>query len=131
MKRNRIYFSISAGFILTLLLAFPTFAELLKFQGWAIENDDQDPTIYNACNFIALSPDNRQVYTPHYNRKALGFNRDTVTGKLNFVQSHMDGIAGVKCLSSVFAIQVSSDGKHVYIINRSKSGEKPVLFRVP
>ena len=78
MKRNRIYFSISAGFILTLLLAFPTFAELLKFQGWAIENDEQDPTIYNACNFIVLSPDN----------------------------------------------------KHIYIINRSKSGEKPVLFGV-
>ena len=77
MKRNCIYFSISAGFILTLRLG-PTFAGLLKFQGWAIENDEQDPTIYNACNFIVLSPDN----------------------------------------------------KHIYIINRSKSGEKPVLFGV-
>ena len=71
MKRNCIYFSISAGFILTLRLG-PTFAGLLKFQGWAIENDDQDPTIYNACNFIVLSPDNKQVYTPHYNRKGIG-----------------------------------------------------------
>jgi 6-phosphogluconolactonase (cycloisomerase 2 family) len=122
MKPSRIYFSISIGLILTLLLTFPTFAELLKFQGWAIENDDQDPTIYNACNFIALSPDNKQVYTPHYNRKVLGFNRNTVTGKLNFIQSHMDGVAGVECLSSVFAIQVSADGKHVYTVSLHDNG---------
>jgi hypothetical protein len=48
-----------------------------------------------------------------------------------FAEPHQSSRNGVYGFLTPQQVTVSADGKHIYIINRSKSGEKPVLFRVP
>ncbi len=77
---------------------------------------------------LALSPGGEQVYTVSYRDGALAaFARDAETGELQFLEAHVDGVAGVTGLGgSPYDVAVSPDGTHVYVLN---SGTAVVAFQ--
>lgn len=70
----------------------------------------------NGANYVILSPDGNNVYVTGFWEHALAvFNRNPLNGKLTFVQVFKDGVSGVNGLNRASAVDVSSDGKHVYV----------------
>jgi 6-phosphogluconolactonase (cycloisomerase 2 family) len=70
----------------------------------------------NGANFVTLSPDGNNVYVTGFWEHALAvFSRNPVDGKLTFVEVLKDGVNGVNGLNRASAVDVSSDGKNVYV----------------
>ena len=66
---------------------------------------------------VALSPDGNHVYAAGPGDDAVAiFARNTITGELVYVDLVKDGVAGVDGLNSAFALQVSPDNKHLYVV---------------
>lgn len=65
---------------------------------------------------VAVSPDDRYVYIAGSKDDALAvFRRDPGSGKLTFIEKHLDEVNGVDGLSGAWAIAVSPDGRHLYV----------------
>lgn len=65
---------------------------------------------------VELSPDGRHVYVVSERDGAVAvFERDAQTGSVSFVQAVFDGVDGVVGLRRAVGIEVSPDGRHVYV----------------
>ena len=62
---------------------------------------------------VAVSHDGVNVYAGGTNELRV-FARDPASGALTFVESHVDGVAGVDGLAGLHDIAVTADGAHVY-----------------
>ena len=68
------------------------------------------------ANAVTVSDDGENVYVVAVDDNALSvFDRDPVTGLLDFVEVHVDGVDGVDGLEAAFGVTVSGDGRHVYV----------------
>ena len=66
--------------------------------------------------WVEVSPDGNQVYVTGYDDNSVAvFSRDSTTGTLTFLEAHFDGVGGVDGLAASEHVEVSPDGKHVYI----------------
>jgi len=64
---------------------------------------------------VAVSPDGTNVYATGLGDKALTvFSRNSISGKLTFLEMHQDGVDGVDGLYEARSVTVSPDGKNVY-----------------
>lgn len=64
---------------------------------------------------VAISPDGRHIYVVGGGDSALAaFERDPVTGRLDFLEAHFQGTNGVSGLEVPVAVAVSPDGADVY-----------------
>lgn len=65
---------------------------------------------------VAVSADGRHAYVASQTADAVAaFQRDPVTGRLNFVNVQRDGVNGVDGLDFAHSVTVSPDGRHVYV----------------
>ncbi len=70
----------------------------------------------NGANSITLSPDGKNIYVTGFWEHALAvFSRNVVSGQLSFVEVFKDGVNGVNGLNRASAVDVSNDGKNVYV----------------
>jgi 6-phosphogluconolactonase (cycloisomerase 2 family) len=71
---------------------------------------------------VTTSPDGKYVYTasnPGAKDDALVvFSRDAGTGALTFVKAHRDGIDGLDGLQGGSWVDVSQDGRYIYVVGR-------------
>lgn len=67
---------------------------------------------------VSLSPDGAYLYVSSLNDSAVSvFKRDTLTGKLTFVEAQKNSVGGVTGLSGAFAVRATD--KHVYAAGAS------------
>ncbi|MCH5375077.1 MAG: beta-propeller fold lactonase family protein, partial [Planctomycetes bacterium] len=67
---------------------------------------------------ITLSPDGGSLYAGSGLEDAVAvFDRDAVSGRLSFLESHHDGVDGVDGLDYVETVAVSPDGRHMYSVS--------------
>jgi 6-phosphogluconolactonase (cycloisomerase 2 family) len=59
------------------------------------------------------------------------FSRDQQTGRLTLSEVHQNGVNGVQGLLTPQHLAVSADGRFIYVLGRSKTGEKPIIFGMP
>lgn len=72
---------------------------------------------------IVLSPDGKYIYVVGDIDNALAvFSRDAVTGQLAYLQTLRDGVDGVDGLRGAHGLDISSDGKHLYVVGRHDDG---------
>jgi DNA-binding beta-propeller fold protein YncE len=72
---------------------------------------------------VAVSPDGKNVYVTGRNENGLAtFNRDPGTGALTFAGAHFDGSGGVDGLALPWGLEVSPDGKNVYVAGQGDAG---------
>ncbi len=70
----------------------------------------------NGANFITISPDGNNAYVTGFWEHAVAmFSRNAVNGKLTFVEVFKDGVLGVDGLNRANGVEVSPDGKTVYV----------------
>ncbi len=70
----------------------------------------------------SLSPDGRQLYvTGRFDDAVSVFTRDAATGKLTWLETHRDGLAGVDGLAGAADVVASRDGRHVYVAGADDS----------
>ncbi len=68
------------------------------------------------CAGVAVSPGGEHVYAVGQTDDAVAvFARDPATGALTWVESHVDGVAGVDGLDRAIHVMVSPDGANVYV----------------
>jgi len=87
-----------------------------------------------APNRIAVSPDGAHVYVIGEDSGAItAFARDSLTGRLMFVQAQRDGLPGPDPSLHGFAVSyglaVSSDGAHVYVSGHAAENDVAVFAR--
>lgn len=71
---------------------------------------------------LALSPDDAHLYAVAKDGDALAvFARDEVSGALAYIESHVDGVAGVDGLDDPQFVAVSPDGTSVYVARNRES----------
>ena len=72
---------------------------------------------------VATSPDGRNVYATGYSDDAIAvFERDAVTGALDFLDVLVDGVDGVDGLNGASGVALSPDGRHLYVASQSENG---------
>jgi 6-phosphogluconolactonase (cycloisomerase 2 family) len=70
----------------------------------------------NGAGAVTASPNGEYVYVTGVDDQALGvFRRDSVTGRLAFLQGIRDGVDGADGLGGPRGVVVSPDGQHVYV----------------
>ena len=70
----------------------------------------------NGANFVTISPDGNNVYVTGFWEHALAvFSRNSTNGQLTFVEVFKDGVSGVDGLNRASAVDVSADGKNLYV----------------
>jgi len=88
----------------------------------------EDVPSLDGATSITLSSDEKQVYVGGLgNGTVTVFGRDPATGKLTFASSVVDGTANVDGLAGARDVEVSRDGKHVYVAGLAESAV--VAFR--
>ncbi|MBN2348920.1 MAG: beta-propeller fold lactonase family protein [Bacteroidales bacterium] len=71
---------------------------------------------FNSPRCVEISPDGKNAYVTSYSDNALFvFSRDAVTGKLSYLEKHVDGTAGINGLDWATTALVSPDNKFVYV----------------
>ncbi len=66
---------------------------------------------------VTVSPDGAHLYAASDDDDSVAvFSRDSVTGKLTFIEAHKQGVNGVDGLSRAYAVTVSPDGAHLYAV---------------
>lgn len=79
-------------------------------------------TDMTAPNDVAISPDGKHVYiSSHANSSVSIFERDLSTGLLSYLGNVKDGSGGVTHMQSAFGVDVSPDGKNIYVASPSSS----------
>jgi len=64
---------------------------------------------------VVVSPDGRNVYaTGAGSESVVVFSREPDTGRLTFLETHVNGIGGVLGIATPLGLAISPDGKHVY-----------------
>lgn len=65
---------------------------------------------------VLISPDNQHLYAVGYVDDAVVvFSRNTSTGTLTHIETHLDGISGIDGLNNARGLAISPDGKHLYV----------------
>ena len=64
---------------------------------------------------VAVSPDNKNVYVVNTGRTLVVFSRETVAGRLTYVETQEDGVDGVSGLLGANEVVVSPDNEHLYV----------------
>ena len=63
-----------------------------------------------------VSPDGRHVYVAAYSSSAVNiFSRDAASGELSFEGAAVNTLDGVQNMAAAFSVDISPDGKHVYV----------------
>jgi 6-phosphogluconolactonase (cycloisomerase 2 family) len=71
---------------------------------------------------LALSADGKNLYVTGHTDDALAvFRRDAATGRLTFVEAHVNGVGGVDWLDGAIDVAVSPDGADVYVAARNQA----------
>ncbi len=69
---------------------------------------------------VIVSPDGRHVYVASRSEDALAvFTRDVTTGAVSFLEARFDGVGGINGLDAAEALDISPDGKHIYVVGES------------
>lgn len=77
----------------------------------------------NGCMEVVVSPDGEFVYVASSADNSLGiFSLDSGTGALTFIDSELDGVGGVNGLAFAERVEISPDGKHLYVLGRNDDG---------
>src|SRR5262249_413777 len=64
---------------------------------------------------LLLTPDRKHVYGAGFKEAAVAaFQRNITGGRLSFIESQVNGQAGVQGLGSAAALAISPDGRHLY-----------------
>jgi 6-phosphogluconolactonase (cycloisomerase 2 family) len=64
---------------------------------------------------VVVSPDGKNVYvTAAGSESVVVFSREPDTGRLTFLESHVNGVDGVLGLKTPIGLAISPDGQHVY-----------------
>ncbi len=103
-------------------LNFTSLPVAFDFQSGALDflesHRDKDGGIdgLDAPKKVAASPDGRHVYVAASADSAVAvFERDGQSGTLTFVEARKNGVGGVAGLAGASWVDVSSDGRHVYV----------------
>jgi 6-phosphogluconolactonase (cycloisomerase 2 family) len=81
---------------------------------------------------VAVAPDGDYVYaTGYYDNALVVFERDEVTGELEYREVHRDGVGGVDGLNGIRSVTVSPDGKHVYTASHQDNAVAVFGWRYP
>lgn len=65
---------------------------------------------------IVVSAEGGQVYVTSWREDALTvFNRDAMTGRLTYVETHREGVGGIMTLDGAHGVVASADNRHVYV----------------
>ncbi len=116
MKNRHLLFLV----LLSILGTTQTASAQLQFEGYIFKGYDS-PLLANA-SAIALSPDERHLYTASFNDHALNlFERNLNTGDLSFVANYKNGVNGIAGLGGTKSVIVAPDGRHVYASAESES----------
>jgi cysteine-rich repeat protein len=71
---------------------------------------------------IDLSPDGTNLYVTGFAADAVvSFSRDTVGGRLTFVDATVSGVNGVEDMVGPFSVEASPDGNNVYVVSLGSS----------
>jgi poly(3-hydroxybutyrate) depolymerase/6-phosphogluconolactonase (cycloisomerase 2 family) len=85
------------------------------------------------ANGVAVSPDGAHVYVIGEDSAAITtFTRDSLTGRLTFVQTQRDGLPGPDPLHGFavsYGLAVSPDGAHVYVGGHAEESDVAVFAR--
>jgi poly(3-hydroxybutyrate) depolymerase/6-phosphogluconolactonase (cycloisomerase 2 family) len=86
------------------------------------------------ANGVAVSPDGAHVYAIGEDSAAItAFARDSLTGRLTFVQTQRDGLPGPDPILHGFAVSyglaVSPDGAHVYVSGHAQENDVAAFAR--
>jgi 6-phosphogluconolactonase (cycloisomerase 2 family) len=69
---------------------------------------------------IALSPNSAHVYVSAFSDNSLSvFQRNAATGRIEFLESQVDGASGVDGLAGIQGVVLSPSGGHVYTVSQS------------
>jgi len=70
----------------------------------------------NGAADVIVSPDGAQVYVAGlYDNAVATFSRDSLNGKLTFVEVQRNGAAGVDGIDGAYGLAMSPDGNHLYV----------------
>jgi cysteine-rich repeat protein len=87
----------------------------LVYVGAAVDGVDGVEGLDYAVD-VVVSPDGRHVYVAaDLDDSVVAFERDPATGLLTFLAAYYDGVGGVSGLDGAFALDVSPDGRNVYV----------------
>ena len=70
--------------------------------------------IYGASG-ISISPDGGYLYVAGYLGTLTVFARNSVSGELTFIESHLDDAEGVEGIDGAYRLTMSADGDHLYV----------------
>ncbi|MEL6863790.1 MAG: beta-propeller fold lactonase family protein [Bacteroidota bacterium] len=101
-------------FLLGFYYSTPIQAQLYYEQ--MIFDGQGQPQLSNPSS-VAVSPDDQHVYATSNTGNAINiYSRNQQTGNLDFVNAITNGQQGVSGLNSAYAVVVSPDGNHVYVV---------------
>ncbi len=76
----------------------------------------------SAPNDVAISPDGKHLYISSYSNNSISiFERDISTGLLTYIGNVVNGADGITHMQSAFGVDVSLDGKNVYVASPSSN----------
>jgi 6-phosphogluconolactonase (cycloisomerase 2 family) len=77
----------------------------------------------NGAEEVVISPDGAHAYVASSFDNSVGvFTIDASTGALNFIEAQTDGMGGVNGLAAATRVEISPDGRHVYVLGQLDDG---------
>ncbi len=90
----------------------------------------QDPEALNSVNGLAIDPDGGHLYAlSQFNHSVARYGRDSVSGSLQFLEAIQDGEGEVRGMRFPQGMQMSPDGRNLYIVGFDDQGPSLVSFR--